>query len=293
MKKENIYFRSRSYKEYIKNTLLPGMAVAIIDAETVGLDKYDEIIQFAAEKVVVQPDYSLKVVSDFNTYIRPTEPVSPKITKLTGISNDFLSNKRPEEVEFSFIDDFIKDVAGIAGHNVNFDIYKLMGMYFRQGHVSLPKTYQIYDTLEMSRDFDHKNSHKLSDVAKEYGLDTDITFHNAMDDVKATKRIMEYFVKSYDNIVPWEGTVKPKIETISYYEMPSHKENRIYNNTDCGTVYFNVYYRIWGAKNDTDITILDMEYIQDEAVKMLGMNSIEEFSKYKGSYIHQKGMKNV
>ena len=90
------------------------MAVAIIDAETVGLDKYDEIIQFAAEKVVVQPDYSLKVVSDFNTYIRPTEPVSPKITKLTGISNDFLSNKRPEEVEFSFIDDFIKDVAGIA-----------------------------------------------------------------------------------------------------------------------------------------------------------------------------------
>ena len=46
--------------------------------------------------------------------------------------------------------------------------------------------------------------------------------------LKATKRIMEYFVKSYDNIVPWEGTVKPKIETISYYEMPSHKENRIY-----------------------------------------------------------------
>jgi len=36
-----------------------------------------------------------------------------------------------------------------------------------------------------------------------------------------------------------------------------------------------------------------MEYIQDEAVKMLGMNSLEEFSKYKGSYIHQKGMKNV
>ena len=51
------------------------MAVAIIDIETVGLDKYDEIIQFAAEKVVVQPDYSLKVVSDFNTYIRPAEPV--------------------------------------------------------------------------------------------------------------------------------------------------------------------------------------------------------------------------
>lgn len=48
-----------------------------------------------------------------------------------------------------------------------------------------------------------------------------------------------------------------------------------------------------GSKNDTDITILDMEYIQDEAVKMLGMNSLEEFSKYKGSYIHQKGTKNV
>lgn len=284
MTKENIYFRSRSYKEYIKNTLLPGMAVAIIDIETVGLDKYDEIIQFAAQKVIVQQDYSLNVVSESNIYIKPADLVSPQITKLTGITNEFLSDKSTESEAFSFIDSFLKEVEGIAGHNVNFDLFKIMGLYFRQGYISLPKTYRIYDTLEMARDYDHKSSHKLCDVAKEYGLDTGITFHNAMDDVKATKRIMEYFIKSYDNIGTWPGIIKPKIGAICYYEMPTHKENRIYVNTDCGTVYFNVYYRIWGSKKDTDITTLDMEYIQENVIKLLKLNNLDELTKFKGNF---------
>lgn len=280
---ENEYYRSGKYRRFVKETLVPQTTVAVIDTETLGLDKYEEIIQFAALKLTVEEDLSLTETDRINIYIKPQKPVPPKITCITGITNEFLADKNTEDVEFPVIDRFLSDVDVIAGHNVEFDIYKIKGMYFRQGSYFL-KEMPVIDTLEMSRDFEPKRSHKLGDMCALYGLDAGLNFHNASDDITATKRLLEYFLKSYDSLKEWTGTVKTDISVINYYEMPNHRENRIYVNTDFGTVYYNVYYKCWGAKNGTDMRQLDMEYIQSEALRLLELKDMDEFGKFRGKF---------
>lgn len=282
-------FRTRSYKHYVLNEITPGKKIVIADAETTGLDKFAEIIQFSAVKVLVKDDLSLEEIDRINTYIKPTVLVSPKITNLTGITNEMLNDKDTEDIIFPLIDAFLHNADGIVGHNVKFDILKIKGMYFRQGYFL--KDIPVYDTLEMSRDFEPKVSHKLSDIATMYGFDAGLDFHNSEDDVTATKRLFEYFIKSYSSIKEWTGTTKPRIGYINYMEMPNHKENRIYVNTSDGTVYFNVHYRVWGAKEGTDMTLLDMEYIQQTVLNLLGLKSTDELAKYRSEYSYQKEKK--
>ena len=60
----------------------------IIDIETTGLDPiYDEIIEITALKVNQD-----KIVDTFTTLIKPTKPINPFITELTGITNDMVEN---------------------------------------------------------------------------------------------------------------------------------------------------------------------------------------------------------
>lgn len=277
---KQIFYRNSKNKNYILRNIKPGKLCTILDVETTGLNDIAEIIQFSAIQIEINNDYSFSEIDRMNVYIKPNTPVPKKITEITGITNDMLINEKTETEVFSSIRDFIKGSI-IVGHNIQFDYSKIQEMFKRNGMLFIAPA--IIDTLEMSRDINPKRSHKLSDLAHDYGIDAGLTFHNSMDDVIATRRLFEILLKTYIEMPEWNGTIKPKIGMINYYAMPNHKENRIYVNTNYGTFYYNVYYKCWGAKSDTDMTVIDMDYIEDNTLKLLNMD-IKDFSKFKGKY---------
>ena len=165
---KQIFYRNSKNKNYILRNIKPGKLCTILDVETTGLNDIAEIIQFSAIQIEINNDYSFSEIDRMNVYIKPNTPVPKKITEITGITNDMLINEKTETEVFSSIRDFIKGSI-IVGHNIQFDYSKIQEMFKRNGMLFIAPA--IIDTLEMSRDINPKRSHKLSDLAHDYGID--------------------------------------------------------------------------------------------------------------------------
>ena len=119
------------------------------DVETTGLSpESDEIIEIGALKV-----YDGKVCDRFITFVKPSEPVSERITEITGITNEMLQDAAPKEKVIPAFLDFCGDEV-LIGHNLPFDYgfvrnqAKLFGLSFEK---------QGIDTLKIARSV-HKGS---------------------------------------------------------------------------------------------------------------------------------------
>ena len=89
----------------------------IFDIETTGLDSsYDEIIEIGAIRIE-----NNKVVSQFQSLVKPNIEIDDYITELTGITNDMLIDApKIEDVLPQFMEFVGSEI--LIGHNVNFDI---------------------------------------------------------------------------------------------------------------------------------------------------------------------------
>ena len=86
------------------------------DVETTGLNPLEnEIIEIGALKV-----RGGRVAERFMEFIRPSAPLAPAITNLTGITDEMLSGARPRCRVISDFLDFCEDDV-LIGHNVIFD----------------------------------------------------------------------------------------------------------------------------------------------------------------------------
>lgn len=163
----------------------------VLDIETTGLDyEFCEIIEISAIKVENE-----KIIDKFSTLIQPTADIIENedstyeiiyvpsfITKLTGITNEMLSNA-PKINEV--IPDFLRFIGNhiIVGHNVNFDINFLYDSANKLGYFL---TNNYIDTMRIARKiFPEYNHHRLKDVASYVGL-TKRTSHRAEDDCHTT-----------------------------------------------------------------------------------------------------------
>lgn len=89
----------------------------IVDLETTGFSpKNCEIIEIGAVKV-----RDNKVVSVFQALIKPKNPISPYISKLTGITNKMLTDANPIETVLDAFVSFLGDHI-LIGHKVNSDV---------------------------------------------------------------------------------------------------------------------------------------------------------------------------
>ena len=99
----------------------------IFDTETTGLlkpkiaplDMQPKIIEFAAVKI---KDKSFNIEDQIEFLVNPGEKLDPKITKLTGITDDDLKGKLYFKDHYAKIKRFFKDEKVIIAHNVMFDI---------------------------------------------------------------------------------------------------------------------------------------------------------------------------
>lgn len=281
MARKKKYYRNNFTQILWRNSWIENEDVIIFDTETIGIEKDAYIIQLSAIKCSYDDEMNLIEKGQLNLYIKPPIPVSPKITEITGITNDMLDDKPSEKEIFSQIKEFFGPCPCIAAYNADFDYEKMSAMYIRCGDVFTPNC--VLDVLEMARDYIIRaKSFKLADVTELIGCDAGITYHNSIDDTIATKRIMQVFIKAYDENGLHLGQISPYVYSCGYYKMKSHLEDRIYVNTNVGKFYFNTYYRYWCAvdADEVDIETIDIDSMMEQAAHLCETD-IKDFRKFK------------
>lgn len=179
------YGRKKSYA-YAKSHL--PTKYAVIDIETTGFTKFDEIIQVAA---VINDNG--KEVAVFDEFVKPKKKIPNRITNLTGITNEMIAEAKDAVHVLKNFQSFISDVP-IIGHNVtSFDL-----PFINRYDVDLRPNLAV-DTLYLaqSKPLDCADC-KLETLKDYYGLS--FKSHNALDDCRATATIYEFLRE--DDITP-------------------------------------------------------------------------------------------
>lgn len=163
--------------DYIKSTQLES-DVTVFDFETTGLNsKEHEIIQVGAIKYRNE-----KIIDSYESLIKPSSPISPKITKLTGITNEMVVDAPLPKDLLTDLHNFIRGETLVA-HNAPFDMRFLLEK--SKQHQITHEKFKVIDTLRLSREYIHSTSnHKLATL-KKY-LKVDALSHNSIEDCRVT-----------------------------------------------------------------------------------------------------------
>ena len=162
----------------------------VVDLETTGLaPSYDEIIEFAAVKVE-----NGKIVSEFQSLVKPSEPIGEFIIDLTGITNEMLETApRITDVLPSFLAFVGKDI--VVAHNANFDINFIYDACISEDSGTVFDN-DFIDTMRVSRRlFTMEWHHRLKDLVKRFGITSEVE-HRSMSDALITYKCYEY-MKQY------------------------------------------------------------------------------------------------
>jgi DNA polymerase-3 subunit epsilon len=92
----------------------------ILDVETTGLDQLkDEVIELGVVKFDYLPDGRIAGLRDvFTSFNEPSQPISPEVTALTGITDEMVAGQRIDEAAVS---SFVADAVIVIAHNAGFD----------------------------------------------------------------------------------------------------------------------------------------------------------------------------
>ena len=166
----------------------------LLDTETTGLNySRDEIIEFSAV-VLKRQAGEVKVVQEYDQLVKltPGNSIPPKITQLTGITNEAVAQKGIEKSRLCR--DIGQMVAGntlLLAYNAHFDLSFLYYLLLRSGDVSILKGKDKLDLLTVYKDR-RSYPHRLCNAIAAYGLEGRVVnSHRAIDDVLATVAVME------------------------------------------------------------------------------------------------------
>lgn len=283
------WWRNRQTQDAVLSLLYESIQLIIFDTETTGFNpkKGDQIIELAAKKYEIGRGIHLECVDQLHFYIKPDFLIRPKITEVTGITNDFLADKPSAHEVFGQIKSFFDD-APVGGYNVDFDCGFMSALYQQFGSEFRPQ--KTVDILEMARDVvdeEDVDNFKLQTIAALYGVDKGITFHSALDDTEVTFRLFEIISAEYERRFLEEFKEKQagkdvKVQSVSYWQSPYNgKLKRIYVETDQGSVFYDLFSKKWRPK-DADIASLNMDSVEKQALKMALTSDISAFAKFKG-----------
>ena len=178
--------------------------LVLFDTETTGLQfARDEIIEFAAV-VVEKVDGVPQVVQEYDELIAlsPGGFVPPKITELTGISNQDLRERGlPKTRVARDIAQMVRGNTLLLAYNAHFDLSFLFYFLLRDGDPGILKGKDKLDLLTVYKDR-RSYPHKLCNAIESYGLAGKVVnSHRAVDDVIATVAVMEEMEKEKDDLM--------------------------------------------------------------------------------------------
>lgn len=257
---------------------MEGLEFYVFDVETTGIDKNSNyIIELSAIKCRIHNKMAEEIDS-IDIFMKPPFLMDNKVISIHGITNEFLADKESEEDAINKIMDFFGEKPILVGHNVSFDIGMIEEMYKRCGAVF---NYEIdLDTLDMARDIissSETDGYKLSTITKYYGLDYDITFHRAIDDVRATLRILNVFhaeyAKKFNNI---KLLRKEKVYVNYMYFWKGFNKNQqgLYLVTNLGKIYLSTTQKCW-CSSEVNLDMVDIDSLESTVVKRTGVSFTE------------------
>lgn len=163
--------------------------IVVFDTETTGLDTAnDDIIQIAAVEII-----SGKIGDKFEVFIKTNKSLE-STEHVHKISKEYLLQHGIDHAEaLNKFKSFVKDNV-IVAHNLDYDYKILQSNLERYCENGMEQTdEQYFDTLDLCRRLYPKlKSYKLEYLIKEFSL-KGVNSHNALDDVKATAELINYF----------------------------------------------------------------------------------------------------
>ena len=158
----------------------------VFDIETTGFsNQNDAITEIGAVKIK-----NCEIVDTFSQLINPNRPIPEKIQKLTGITNEMVSDKPDISQVLPIFLDFCKNSILVA-HNSDFDTG-----FIRENakQYNLVYDFDAIDTLVLARLLmTNLKNHKLNTIAKELGVSLE-NHHRAVDDATASANIFLDFI---------------------------------------------------------------------------------------------------
>lgn len=156
----------------------------VLDFETTGL-KYDEneIIQYGIAEFK-----NGKLIKEKSQFFKPTKPISKRIVKITGITNDFLEDK--PNINKELLEELHTCISNktIVAHNASFDMKFLLYNFYKY-NIDYNK-FRVIDTLKFSRKYINETpNHKLVTLKEHFNLDDGVS-HDALNDCRATGNLM-------------------------------------------------------------------------------------------------------
>ena len=163
----------------------------VFDTETTGLDPGVEYLTEIGGVIVRNGE----VVEEFDTFVKPGKPITPKITELTGITNEMVADAPGEKEALEAFLKFAGDRI-LVGHNVHaFDMRFLRAAAKRSG-IKLEPTY--IDTLTMAQAmYPGLHNYKQGTINKHLELPA-YEAHRACEDSAALGRIFGVMLKDLE-----------------------------------------------------------------------------------------------
>lgn len=171
----------------------------VFDLETTGLPKAEgsdldmqpKIIEFGAIKLTEE----LIEVDRLEFFCNPKHMLDPKITKITGITDDMLKDQKPFIANLDRLNEFFLGTKRMFAHNLGFDRKILKFELERLDKVtSFPWPYEHTCTVEVGQRVWGK-MRKLGDIYEELFEEKIEGSHRSMNDVEATLRIIDWYAK--------------------------------------------------------------------------------------------------
>jgi DNA polymerase-3 subunit epsilon len=171
----------------------------VFDLETTGLPKAEgsdldiqpKIIEFGAIKLTEE----LIEVDRLEFFCNPKHMLDPKITKITGITDDMLKDQKPFIAHLDRLNEFFLGTKRMFAHNLGFDRKILKFELERLDKVtSFPWPYEHTCTVEVGQRVWGK-MRKLGDIYEELFEEKIEGSHRSMNDVEATLRIIDWYAK--------------------------------------------------------------------------------------------------
>lgn len=291
--------------------LVPGKTLCVLDTETTGLPgkgRETKIIQFSAIRLKILPEYRFEEIDFLDLYLNPEEKLSPKITELTGITDDMVKDAGTERELAPMIFAYLEGSDIWAAYNAPFDLRVIEEMDERTGgHLTgVP----VIDILEFSRDWlikgEDVENHKLGTTYHALYPDGNIRFHRAIEDVRATIKVMEALIPKYTALM--DNTHLPKREMTlekAYAWINPHnpKQQRIClrltdgDEVSSGDIFYDNVEKCWSHKSTAKakrlFESLDLGDIEDRVLQMCSnyyqaFDNMDELAKARITWLRKK-----
>ncbi|WNQ14269.1 ATP-dependent DNA helicase DinG [Paenibacillus aurantius] len=168
------------------------MKFAVLDFETTGGQPADEIIQVGL--VIIEDE---RITERYSSYVKPTVPIPPFITSLTGITEEQVQDAPGIETVIMEMQHLLKGSI-LVGHNVSFDLGFLQRALETCGY--FPFNGMVLDTIDLLRMlFPNLTSLQLSNACQALGIPHERP-HQADSDAEVTAELWLRCIQKFEEL---------------------------------------------------------------------------------------------